>query len=226
MPVAEARVPTGRASRYLVQLCRHADRMRGMRHRSTAGPAPAVDDVESSGTVGAVRFTDGRLTLRATAEALILRVEAVDDEALRRLQDGVAARLEKIGRRDGLTTTWHRLDRRADVPADRVDVTGQSIPPDSGRRRWRGRLTVLGLAAGAALIVAVHLGLGGAALAATSWTGRVGGILMMAILGFFVLVAAHIILGRFAFRRGKAIRARWMSRHSPRLRTPGTEEHE
>jgi hypothetical protein len=33
--------------------------------------------------------------MRATADALTLRVEAADDDALRRLQDGVGARVRK-----------------------------------------------------------------------------------------------------------------------------------
>lgn len=113
MPVAEARVSTGRASRYLKQLCRHADQMRRMRHQAAAGhsvsPAgPEVSHVDYSDAVAAVRFADGQLTMQATADTLTLRVEAVDDDALRRLQDGVAARLHTIGRRDQLATTWHR----------------------------------------------------------------------------------------------------------------------
>jgi hypothetical protein len=34
--------------------------------------------------------------MRATADALTLRVEAADDDALRRLQDGVGARVRKM----------------------------------------------------------------------------------------------------------------------------------
>jgi len=218
MPIAEARVPTSRASRYLVQLCRHADQMRRMRHlpparRVADAAAPGVDHVDYSDTVGAVRFADGQLSMRASADALTLRIEAADDDALRRLQDGVGARLNKIGRRDQLTTTWRRLETPI-WPDVAVESTDPAAEPGTKKRRWPRRLTVMGLIAGGALIVALHLGVGGAALAAMPWTGWVGGSLLVIILAKLVFIASHVILGRFAFLRGKAIHARWKSRRS------------
>jgi hypothetical protein len=158
--------------------------MRGM----PAGPG--VNHIEYSDTDGTVRFAEGRLSLYATTDALTLRVEAADDEALRRLQDGIAARLQKIGRRDGLTTSWQELDSQAEAPADSL----------GGRRR---PLAVVGLAAAVALIATVHLGLGGAALASTAWTALIGNVLVVALLGALVFIVAHLFLGRFAFRRRK-----------------------
>jgi hypothetical protein len=38
------------------------------------------------------------------------------------------------------------------------------------------------------------------------------------VLAGIVFVAVHLILGRLAFRRGKAIHARWRSRESGRLK--------
>jgi len=38
----------------------------------------------------------------------MLRVEAADEDNLRRLQDLIASRLERFGRRDRLTVTWQR----------------------------------------------------------------------------------------------------------------------
>jgi len=219
MPVAEARVPTSRASRYLKQLCRHADQMRRMRHRSSAGETasptpPAVNHVDYSDAVAAVQFADGRLTMQATADTLTLRVEAADDDALRRLQDGVAARLHTISRRDQLATTWQRLEAPPVAPGDTAQDAGGPVGPGKRKRRWPRRLTVLGLVAGGALIVAVHLGIGGAAVAALPWTGWVGGSLLVIILAKLVFIASHVIVGRIAFRRGKTLHARWKLRHS------------
>jgi hypothetical protein len=151
--------------------------------------------------------------MRASADALTLRVEAADDDALHRLQDGVAARLNKIGRRDQLTTIWHRMES----PVPPVNTQSTEPAPEQGtrKRRWPRRLTVIGLVAGGALIVALHLGIGGAAVAAVPWTEWVGGGLLVIILAKLVFIASHVILGRFAFRRGKAIHARWKLRQSP-----------
>lgn len=225
MPIAEARVPTERASRYLVQLCRHADQMRRMRHqppsRSVAdAAAPGVDHVDYSDTVGTVRFADGQLHMRASADTLTLLVEAADDDVLRRLQDGITARLNKIGRRDQLTTTWHGME--TPVPPVNTHSTDPATEQGTRKRRWPRRLTVMGLVAGGALIVALHLGIGGAAVAAAPWTEWVGGGLLVIILAKLIFVASHVILGRFAFRRGKAIHARWTLRQSP----PETITHE
>ncbi|HEX6447938.1 MAG TPA: DUF2218 domain-containing protein [Trebonia sp.] len=108
MMSAEGSVLTGRADRYLDQLCRHLGQMRQKRHRMMDRHAgmPEVRGVEHAGSRGEVRFADGAWTLTATPEALLLRVDAVDEQALRRLRDGITGRVEKIGRRDRLTVTW------------------------------------------------------------------------------------------------------------------------
>ena len=219
MSIAEARVPTKRASRYLIQLCRHADHMRALRLQPSSrrsGPmSPKVDHVDYCDTAGAIRFAEGQLSLHATADTLTLRIEATDDDALQRLQDGVAARLHKIGRRDQLTASWNRLDTPPVLPADTGHGTSPAAEPGSGKRRWRVRVGWLGLLAGGAVVVALHLGLGGAALAHAAWTGWVGNIVLVIILVKLVFIASHLIMGRYAFRRGKAVYARWKHRHSP-----------
>lgn len=117
MPTAEARLTTDRASRYLVQLCRHLGQMNHpthpgrMTHRPPGGHGgtpPAAPHVDHTDTHGTVRFPDGRWTLDATADTLTLRVDATDEAALRRLQDAIAARIETIGRRDGLQVLWQQ----------------------------------------------------------------------------------------------------------------------
>ena len=63
-------------------------------------------------------------------------------------------------------------------------------------------------------------------MVATGSTGSSGIVLLVLLLGALVLVTAHVALGRFAFRRGKAIHSRWMSRHVWRDRTSATTERE
>jgi len=215
MPIAEARIPTNRASRYLVQLCRHANQMRRMRRqppaRRTAAPMrPQVDHVDYSDTVGTVRFADGQVTMEASPDAVALRIEAADDDSLRRIQDGIAPRLQTIGRRDQLTATWHRLE--APIPPDNAaHATDPATVPSAGKR-WRRRLTVAAMVIGGALIVALHLGFGGAALAADPWTGPVINTALVMILATLVFVAAHLIMGRVAVRGAKAVHTHWKSR--------------
>jgi hypothetical protein len=216
MPTVEAHVRTDRPSRYLVQLCRHLHQMSRMRHlpKTRYGGAqtpPAVQDVEFSETSGLVRFAVGRLTLRATADTLTLRVDADDEDALRRLQSGIAGRLERIGRRDQLSVTWQ--------PSEEGTDTAHTPQPDNGRHP-RGRFTATVLVAVVVLVVAVHLGLGGAALAASSWTGWATNIVLAVIVLKLIAVAAHIVLGRFAIRRGKIVHARWKLRRSEAVHDP------
>jgi uncharacterized protein len=107
MPTAEARIETGRPSRYLAQLCEHANAMAGSQHRMHPGRAHHQVRAESSGTHGVIHFEPwGRCTLEATATALVLRVEATSEDGLRRIQDIIAADLARFGRRDHLTVDW------------------------------------------------------------------------------------------------------------------------
>jgi hypothetical protein len=148
-----------------------------------------VDHVDYSDSVGLVRFSDGELRLQATADDLTLRIEAADDNALQRLQDGIGERLQTIGRRDQLTLTWHHVESRPDPPTE--------------KHRPRRLLGITALLGGGALIVALHLGLGGSALATTDLTGWPGYTLLAIILAAVILIAAHVLLGRYVFRRGK-----------------------
>jgi SAM-dependent methyltransferase len=93
--VSEARVPTDRPDRYADQLVRHAGHLRG--HRG----APRVLDKT-------VHLGSSRCTFTTTHDALILRAEATTEQDLRRIQQLVGGRLEKIGRRDGLAVHWRQ----------------------------------------------------------------------------------------------------------------------
>ena len=111
MPASHARIPTTRASRYLAQLCQHSGRMARLGfdqpHRHSEGGAPpAARHADWSQTSGIIDFDGGRCTLDATDEALTLRAEAGHPEQLQRIQEGIARRVERVGRRDRLTVTW------------------------------------------------------------------------------------------------------------------------
>src|SRR6266699_1845375 len=132
MPVSQARVPTGRAGRYLSQLRKHTGHpgFPVLRHGpGDGGAAPVPRHTEWSDTDGVVDFGWGRCTLHAIGDALILHAEADDQQNLRRIQDALAARLDQIGRRDHLTVTWRpRSDESAAAiidalltPAGRAD---------------------------------------------------------------------------------------------------------
>jgi hypothetical protein len=109
MLIAQARVETERPSRYLVQLCRHAN------HMNQAAPVRPEMQAHArwSDAHGVISVGSGRCILRAEPGALLLRVEAPDEQTLRWVQHGVAHRLERFGRRDRLTVTW--TQEREDV---------------------------------------------------------------------------------------------------------------
>jgi hypothetical protein len=205
MLTAEARVETDRAGRYLVQLCRHAGEMGRHRHLRPGAHGgdvpPAVEHVDCSDGHGTIRLGGGRCTLRAGAGALELRVEAVDEEALRRGQDGIARRLETIGRRDGLKVTWHRCDAPGGEPGVATGTAAPSAPqaaPHGGPRRRAG---LAGLVAVGVLAVAVHLGVLGAASASARWTGWAADAVLAVVALKVLLIGSHVVLGRSVIRR-------------------------
>ena len=142
MPTSEAHVPTQQAARYLTQLCRHADAVGGHAGRHLhdhAGPAhehPRMRHVERSDTAATLDFDQGRCTMHAGPDALVLRAEADDAESLRRIEDLIAADLERFGTREHLTVTW-RGDATATATATTIQLAfGPSpVQPDSGKGR-------------------------------------------------------------------------------------------
>jgi len=123
MLTAEACVQTEHPARYLIQLSQHASKMGGHLHRrprshdSDSGP-PEIRHAEWSETDGIVTLDFGQWTMHATPGGLRLRAEADSEENLRRIQDLVTARLEKIGRRDRLTVTWQASQAPAVPPGE------------------------------------------------------------------------------------------------------------
>lgn len=127
MPAAEARVPTENAGGYLTRLCQHASKMGsrlGHRPRSHAagGAPPEIRHAECSDADGRLVLSWGQCTLQAAPGMLTLRAEAADQDSLTRIQDLIAGRLEKFGRREHLTLTW----QPAQPPAGAPDQTSSS----------------------------------------------------------------------------------------------------
>jgi len=118
---SHARIATDRASRYLTQLGRHTGQMSRLSFHRTprhghGGASAEVAHSEWSDTDAVIAFGQGRCTLRATEDALALHAEAEDLEQLRRIQDGVTRRLERISRRDQLTVAWSPASSDATAP--------------------------------------------------------------------------------------------------------------
>ena len=113
MLTSETTIRIDRPGRYLVQFCRHAA---AMGRTGSHGPrAHAARDAgvelkvhaEYTETRGVVTISPwGRCALRATGDALTVRVDATDQDAMRRIQAIVTRDLERFGHRDDLTVTW------------------------------------------------------------------------------------------------------------------------
>jgi hypothetical protein len=102
MTTAEARIDTTKASRYLAQLCQHAKKFGG-RHPHPTATRPDVLAVEWTDTDGTLTLSWGTCRLHADDDTLTVQVEAPDEDSLKRVQDIVAADLERFGR---LAVTW------------------------------------------------------------------------------------------------------------------------
>lgn len=211
MLTSEACVETDRPSRYLVQLCRHFNHQgRHLPHRPRthhggewhAHPEGQAQ-VEWSETHGTVNFGWDQCTMQATPDTLTLRAEAADEETLQRIQGLLAGHLNRFGRRDDLTVNWQRPIAPAGQPGDAISAapapTARAV---AGRKRRR----TIGLAVAGALVIAVHLRLGGAALAASRWTGWTADI-VLAVVVVKVIGVTVIALHRLATRRSRAAKA-------------------
>ncbi len=202
MHSVEARIPTDRAERYLDQLCSHLGQLQQMRHLPKGGHGgagvPRVEHVEQAPGRAEIRFADGSWTLHAGADALVLRVEADDPAALERLKDAIAARIAKIGRRDGLSVAWHEAGSQ-DTHDGSGGASGDGRGSAGGRRRWWRRI---GWFAVIALAATIHLGLIGSLLGAGRWKDAAADALLALIAAKLVLVALHARFGRGTSRHG------------------------
>lgn len=216
MLTAQAEIPTERASRYLVQLCRHTTHMHdgnmhdGNQHDDRPGPTRdrQIQHVDYSDTCGTIRFTEGLCTLLANADTLLLRVDAPDETTLRRLQDGITRRLEKIGRRDHLTVGWQQPDPTPGKTPGETPDEPAAAPQPQGPRGMVRRLLWLGAAV---LAIGGHLLFGGV-LAVAAWAKWGFDALLLIIALKIVAVGIHVILGRYVLRNRPGLLTRW-TRH-------------
>jgi cytochrome P450 len=129
---AEARIRTDRASRYLTQLCRHTAHISG-RHRGEGAATATPRRAECSDTNGLIEFARGRCTLRATGEELVLLAEADDQQQLRLMQDAIATRVQRIGRRDQLSLTWRPGSAAPGQPDRSIGAVIEQLMTPAGR---------------------------------------------------------------------------------------------
>ncbi|WP_405847833.1 DUF2218 domain-containing protein [Streptomyces sp. NBC_01518] len=190
---AEARIPTDRPSRYLVQLCKHfANKGRHLTHRPRTHTLPELRpdqiQVEWTDSDGTLRLPWGQCTLRALPGTLLARVEADDQENLERLQVLVSTHIDRFSRRDPLRVEWRSSETAVDAPTETAHLPHQ-------RPGGRARFVVIGVAA---IAVALHLALGGTVLANTPWTGWVVGFVVT------VALAKAALVGGLALRRHRS----------------------
>ena len=217
MPTSDATITTPRAARYLTQLGNHAHAMAGARGHAMrmhgANPlAGGQVDLRVESTEGHLTIIFepwGRTTLHACDSTLRLHAEAGDQHDLDCIQDILTRDIERFGRRDQLTVTWHTTDPAHEPVAE---TAGRADPLPYGARRLttsprraiRPTLILTGVL-GVALITAAHLGVGGAALAAWSWLGWTAvagaGTAAVLIIGHVAVPVAVLGLRRHATRR-------------------------
>jgi hypothetical protein len=211
MPITEARVPTDRPGRYLVQLCKHfSNKGRHLKHRPRAhGPdaeasaerhglpeiQPDRIHVEWTDTHGTLVLPWGKVSLQAATDVLLLRVEAGNEQDAQRLRDLLTTHLHRFGRRDELQVTWESRGETGMRPAA---GPGPAPAPAGQTPARRTHLAWAGLAVLAVLAITVHLGLAGAVLSAPHWTGWAVGAVLTAVA---IKLAAVMVLGRRVHRQ-------------------------
>ncbi len=96
--IVSGRAKTASGSKYLLQLCKHWS------HKF---------DVEFSQDRGQVRFPRAAVTMEASAEALLVTIETVENEAVERLKEMVANHLDRFAFREApLPFEWSATEIR------------------------------------------------------------------------------------------------------------------
>lgn len=184
MPTAQTRVVTDRASRYLVQFCKHAAAM-----GAGDGHSPRVHmhgglqrgevtvTADWSDTHGVVTLTPwGRCTLDAEGDVLTVNIDADTSDGVRQIREIVTRDLQRFSSRQPLTVSWQ-------PPPD------EPAPAPSKRRpRWQ----VLILAVTIAVSIAAHLVLAGTV--AAHWATLATTVIVLAIavkVGLVLVLRAH-----------------------------------
>lgn len=198
MPVLQAQIQTDRASRYLVQFCKHAAAMGSGSHSARMHMRREVHvAAEWSETSGRVTFGPwGEATLTADSNSLLVRIDAADEDGLTRVRDIIGGDFARFSRRDPLVVAWQRLDS-----PDEALVRG-AVGVPSGKRRGfrRSHLQSAALAVAAVLVAAVHVGLAGSVLAESRWTGLAADV----VVALVAVKIALIAVARFKIRQHRA----------------------
>ena len=123
MPILYAQIPTERASRYLVQFCKHAAALGSGGHtprmhlHAPMGRRDVQVAAEWSPTSGTVTFTPwGTCTLTATDDTLTLRIDAADEAGLAQIRDVINRDFERFSSRDPISVTWRRIEDPGAAP--------------------------------------------------------------------------------------------------------------
>jgi hypothetical protein len=209
MLILEGQIETERPSRYLVQFCKHAAAM------GSGGHSPRMHlhgmmarrelqvQAEWSDTHGTITFIPwGQCTITADVSTLTLRIEASDEDGMRQIQDVVTRDFDRFSRRDPLAVTWHQPETPDATPRREAGGTTPGHRRGAATGWVRANLQTIVLAVAVLLVIALHLGLAGAILADSRWTG----LATNAVLAIVVLKVALIALVRLRIRRRKNIK--------------------
>lgn len=203
MPILQAQIQTERASRYLVQFCKHAAALGGGSHTSRMhlhrpmARGEVQVTAEWSDTSGMVTFTPwGQVTLAADNGILTLRIDAADEHGLAQIRDVITRNFERFSRRNPVTVTWQRSENPGSPPVRYSH--GMTATPRRGLPRTNLYTVLLALAV--VLVIGLHAGLAGAVVAHSPWT-RVATNIVIALV---LLKIALIALARYGIRRRRA----------------------
>jgi hypothetical protein len=192
MPILRAQIQTERASRYLVQFCKHAAAMgngsHGPRmHLQGRMARPEVQvTADWSDTFATVAFTPwGRCTLGADAGTLTLRIDAADQDGLIQIRDIITRDLRRFSSRDPLTMTWQEPETPGAAPSS----AATAVTPEPLRRHRRPAVQTALLTLAVVLAIGVHIGLLGTVVANSPWTSAASNLVVAAVVAKVALIA-------------------------------------
>lgn len=90
---SKAEITTGKASRYLQQMCKHFG------HKVTVAFTPEAGEIHLPFGDGTLQSADGRLTLQASAAS---------EDDVERLEQVLGSHLERFAFRENISVTWTR----------------------------------------------------------------------------------------------------------------------